>query len=51
MLLLDRIRSPRGTGIPVFSDGAATTRSIDENSASGANVGAAVRATDADGTR
>ena len=36
---------------PVFSDGSSTTRSIDENSASGANVGAAVRAGDADGDR
>ena len=34
---------------PVFSDGSSTTRSIDENSASGANVGAPVRATDRDG--
>ena len=40
---------PQGNRAPVFTDGAATTRSIDENSASGANVGAAVRATDADG--
>ena len=36
---------------PVFSDGSSTTRSIDENSAVGANVGAAVRATDRDGDR
>ena len=35
---------------PAFP-GSSTTRSIDENSASGANVGAAVRATDADGDR
>ena len=35
---------------PAFS-GSSTTRSIDENSASGANVGAQVRATDADGDR
>ena len=40
---------PQGNRAPVFTDGAATTRSIDENSASGANVGAQVRATDADG--
>ena len=40
---------PQGNRAPVFTDGAATTRSIDENSASGANVGDAVRATDADG--
>ena len=33
---------------PAFP-GSSTTRSVDENSASGANVGAAVRATDADG--
>ena len=39
---------PQGNRAPVFTDGAATTRSIDENSASGANVGAAVRATDRD---
>ena len=39
---------PQVNRAPVFTDGAATTRSIDENSASGANVGAAVRATDAD---
>ena len=37
-------RAP-ATGFP----GSSTTRSIDENSASGANVGAQVRATDADG--
>ena len=36
---------------PVFSDGSSTTRSIDENSADGANVGARVRATDRDGDR
>ena len=40
---------PQGNRAPVFTDGAATTRSIDENSASGANVGDAVRATDRDG--
>ena len=39
---------PQGNRAPVFP-GSSTTRSIDENSASGANVGAAVRATDADG--
>ena len=39
---------PQGNRAPVFTDGAATTRSIDENSASGANVGDPVRATDAD---
>ena len=42
---------PQQNRAPVFTDGAATTRSIDENSASGANVGAAVRATDADRDR
>ena len=40
---------PQGNRAPVFTDGAATTRSIDENSASGANVGTQVRARDADG--
>ena len=39
---------PQGNRAPAFP-GSSTTRSIDENSASGANVGAAVRATDADG--
>ena len=34
---------------PEFSDGASTTRSVAENTASGANVGSAVTATDADG--
>ena len=34
---------------PTFDDGATTTRSIAENSAAGANVGAAVTATDLDG--
>ena len=33
---------------PVFSDGATTTRSIAENTASGTNIGSAVAATDAD---
>ena len=42
---------PQVNRAPVFTDGSATTRSIDENSASGVNVGAAVRATDADGDR
>ena len=42
---------PQQNRAPVFTDGAATTRSIDENSASGANVDAAVRATDADRDR
>ena len=37
---------PQGNRAPAFPDGSSTTRSIDENSASGANVGAAVRATD-----
>ena len=40
---------PAKNRAPVFSAGSWTPRSIDENSASGANVGAAVRATDADG--
>ena len=39
---------PQVNRAPVFSAGNSTTRSIDENSASGANVGAVVRATDAD---
>ena len=34
---------------PTFDDGATTTRSVNENSAAGANVGAAVSATDVDG--
>ena len=38
---------PQGNRAPAFP-GSLTTRSIDENSASGANVGDAVRATDAD---
>ena len=42
---------PQQNRAPVFTDGAATTRSVDENSASGASVGAAVRATDADRDR
>ena len=33
---------------PVFSDGSSTTRSVDENSASGASVGAPVTASDPD---
>ena len=40
---------PQVNRAPVFSAGNSTTRSIDENLASGANVGAVVRATDADG--
>ncbi len=39
---------PQVNRAPAFP-GSSTTRSINENSASGANVGAAVRATDADG--
>ena len=41
---------PEVNRAPAFP-GSSTTRSVDENSASGANVGAAVRATDADGDR
>ena len=41
---------PQVNRAPAFP-GSSTTRSIDENSASGVNVGAAVRATDADGDR
>ena len=41
---------PQVNRAPAFL-GSSTTRSINENSASGANVGAAVRATDADGDR
>ncbi len=33
---------------PVFSDGNSTTRSVDENTPSGTNIGSAVSATDAD---
>ena len=33
---------------PVFTDGASTTRTVAENTASGANIGTAVAATDAD---
>ena len=51
MLLRPLRSSPNKNRAPVFTDGAATTRSVDENSASGANVGAAVRATDADRDR
>ena len=36
---------------PVFSDGASTTRSVAENTASGTNIGTPVAATDADGDR
>ena len=39
---------PQGNRAPAFTDGAATTRSIAENSAAGTNVGAPVRATDLD---
>ena len=39
---------PQVNRAPVFSAGNSTTRSVDENSASGANVGAPVTATDAD---
>ena len=39
--------APQGNRAPVFSAGSSTTRSVDENSASGANVGGRVRATDA----
>ena len=41
---------PQPNRAPAFPGGS-TTRSIDENSASGANVGAAIRATDADRDR
>ena len=41
---------PQVNRAPAFP-GSSTTRSINENSASGANVGAAVNATDADGDR
>ncbi len=44
--------SPAGTGstnaAPVFDDGEETTREVAENTASGADIGAAVAATDAD---
>ena len=41
---------PQVNRAPAFP-GSSATRSIDENSASGANIGAAVRATDAEGDR
>ena len=34
---------------PVFTEGSSTTRSVDENSGSGVDIGSAVSATDADG--
>ena len=37
-----------GNNAPIFKDGSSTTRSIAENTASGANIGSAVAATDAD---
>ena len=37
-----------GNNAPEFSDGTTTTRSVDENTASGVNIGAALTATDAD---
>ena len=40
---------PQVNRAPVFSAGNSTTRSVDENSASGANVGARVTASDPDG--
>ena len=51
MLLLNRLRLrlPKGTGRPYSPAGSSTTRSVDENSAVGASVGARVRATDQDG--
>ena len=33
--------------VPVFTDGATTTRSIAENTAAGTNIGTAIAATDA----
>ena len=41
-------QQPRQNSAPVFTDGAATTRSISENVDSGTNIGTAVSATDAD---
>ena len=41
--------SPTQNRAPVFSAGSSTTRSVNENSASGANVGARVTASDPDG--
>ncbi len=35
--------------VPTFTDGANTTRSVEENTAAGTNIGTAVAATDADG--
>ena len=45
------VPEPQVNRAPASSVAVPTTRSIDENSASGANVGAGVRATDADGDR
>ena len=42
-------QQPPANTPPQFDDGASTTRSVDENTAIGANVGDAVAATDADG--
>ncbi len=42
-------RTGAANSVPTFDDGDSTTRSIDENSAAGTNIGAAITATDADG--
>ena len=39
---------PTTNNAPVFADGASTTRTVSENTASGVNIGRAVSATDAD---
>ena len=39
-----------GNNVPTFTEGDSTTRSIVENTAAGENIGAAVKATDADAT-
>ena len=43
-----RIDIDLNNNLPVFTDGASTTRSVAENTASGQNIGAAIAATDAD---
>ena len=45
-ITIPEVRSPNNA--PVFTDGATTTRSVAENTASGENIGAAIAATDAD---
>ena len=47
-LRVNHKRVSAANAVPVFTDGAATTRSVAENTAAGRNVGAAVAATDTD---